>query len=284
MNLKKLTLYNCTFLYGAKNKFIDVTIIMKQIILSTNNIKITNNLFKQDPIPNIIKHLKILNNNKKNIEIKENDMIKLEYDDMEMIDCQKISTISNELNNYNKVIIFGKGPTFKNIPRDNEKTLHIGINQASNILDDIDMIVINDIHNIFKITPETIKKLKYILTPEYMNIELRYNENGYWKNAYIYLINNGFTGKYIIYNLKNRKVHNNNIITFESYHTSANSAIEFICKYTKITDIQTYGVANGFNYGEGFNGNGIYDEKRIEFIRNNITYLQNKYNRNIIIN
>ena len=281
MNLKKSILYNCTFLYGAKNKYINVTNIMKQTILSTNNIKISNAIFKTDPMPNVIKDLKILNYNNKNIQIRENDIINLEYDDIDNIN---INMISKDLNNYNKVIVFGKGPTFKNIPRKNNETFHIGINQASNILDDIDMIVINDIHNIFKIIPETIKKLKYILTPEYMNIELRYNENGYWKNAYIYLINNGFTGKYIIYNLKNRKVHNNDIISLESYHTSANTAIEFICIFTKIINIHTYGVANGLNYGEGFIGNGIYDEKRIKFIYDNIINLKNKYNREIVIN
>lgn len=284
MNLNKNILYNCTFYYGAKNTFINVTDIMKQIILSTNTIKITNKLFKVDPFPNVIKHLKIIMYNNKNIEIKENKIITLEYNDMKMINALNISTISNELNNYNKVIIFGKGPTFKNIIRENNETFHIGINQASNILDDIDMIVINDIHNIFKIMPKTIKKLKYILTPEYMNINLRYNENGYWKNAYIYLINNGFTGKYIIYNLKNRKVHNNDIISLESYHTSANTAIEFICKFTKIMNIHTYGVANGLNYGEGFIGNGKYDEKRIKYIYENIINLKNKYKKDIIIN
>ena len=283
MNLNKIVLYNCTFSYGAKNKYIDVTDMMKTIILSTNTIKITNNLFKQDPVPNVIKYLKIINYNNKNIKVKENYIIKLEYDDMQIIDISSIKTISNELNNYNKVIVFGKGPTFKNIPHEDDNTLHIGINQASNMLDDIDMIVINDIHNIFKITPETLKKLKYILTPEYMNIELRYNVNGYWKNAYIYLINNGFTGKYIIYNLKNRRFHNNNIITLETYNTSANTAIEFICKFSKIMEIHTYGIANGLDYGEGFSGNGLYDEKRINFIQNNIIQLKNKYNRNIVI-
>jgi len=284
MNLNKNILYNCTFYYGAKNTFINVTDIMKQNILSTNSIKISNKMFKCDPLPNVIKHLKILNYNNKNIEIKENKIMTLEYDDMEMVNIKNISNVAKELNNYKKIIIFGKGPTFKNIPKENNETFHIGINQASNILDDIDMIVINDIHNIFKIMPNTIKKLKYILTPEYMNIELRYNQNGYWKNAYIYLINNGFTGKYIIYNLKNRKVDNNNIISLESYHTSANTAIEFICKFTKIINIHTYGVANGFNYGEGFIGNGTYDEKRIKYIYDNILYLKNKYNREIVIN
>ncbi len=284
MNLKKSILYNCTFSYGAKTKYIDVTNIMKDKILNTNNIKITNDLFKNDPYPNVIKNLKITNYNNKNIIIRENDSIVLEYDDnIKIINNKEIKGISLELNNYNKVIVFGKGPTFKNIPRENNMTFHIGINQASNILDDVDMIVINDIHNIFKINNETIKKLKYILTPEYMNINLRYNVNGYWQNAYIYLVNNGFTGKYIIYNLKNRKV-NSDIISLETYTTSANTAIEFICKFTKIMDIHTYGIANGLNYGEGFSGNGVYDDERIKMIENNIIHLRSKYNKNIIIN
>ncbi len=290
MNLKKSILYNCTFLYGAHNKYIDVTNIMRINILNKQNIKITNNLFKKDPVPNVIKHLKILNYNDKNIEIVEKSIIELEYDDTDLnnvnniVTCNNIATISDELNNYNKVVIFGKGPSFKNIPRDMDKTFHIGINQASNILDDIDMIVINDLHNIFKITPKTIKKLKYILTPEYMNIEFKYDKNGYWENAYIYLLNNGFTGKYIIFNLKNTPHPNNNIISLDTYHTSANTAIEFICKFTNINNIHTYGVANGLNYGTGFIGNGLYTNKRIEFIRENIIYLKNKYNRKITIN
>jgi hypothetical protein len=49
-------------------------------------------------------------------------------------------------------------------------------------------------------------------------------------------------------------------------------------------DIYTYGVANGFNYGKGFNGNCTYDEKRIKYIYDNIINLKNKYNRNILVN
>lgn len=283
MNLKKSLLYNSKFYYGAKTIYIDVTDIMKINILSTNIVVINNKLFKCDPYPNVIKYLKIKNYNNigKHILIKENDSIKLEYDKIKP--TYNINTISQDLNNYNAVNIFGKGPTFTNMKKEHNYVLHIGINQAVNLLDEVDMLVINDIHNIFKITVNTFKKLKYILTPEYMNVDLHYNINGYWENAYIFAINNGFTGVYIIYNLKNRKI-NNNIITLESYVTSSNTAIEFICRYTNIIDIQTYGVANGLNYGKEFDGNGIYDEERIKFIHDNIIFLKKKYKKNIIIN
>ena len=37
--------------------------------------------------------------------------------------------------------IFGKGPTFKNIVKDNDNQLHFAINQASNIIDACDVLI-----------------------------------------------------------------------------------------------------------------------------------------------
>lgn len=284
MVLSKNILYNCSFLYGARKNYIDVTDIMKNNILKTNKIMINNNLFKIDPAPNIIKNLIIKNYDKNNITMKEGDIIHMKYDDMPFIDRNNINKITNIINNYDTINIFGKGPTFTNIKKPNKSIFHIAINQAANYLDDVDVLFINDIHNIFKITSDTFKKLKYIITPEYMNIDLQYDENGYWKNAYIYALANGFTGDYLIYNL-NLRTNNKNIITLDTYITSSNNAIEFICKFTKVNNINTYGIGkNGLNYGDGFVGNGIYNVDRIKMIYDNIIFFKEKYNRNIIVN
>ncbi len=284
MYLNRQKLKSCNFLYGVDQKYIDVSNIMKNI-LELNSIRITNDLFKTDPAPCVVKNLKILNYKNDPIYIKEKDYIYMDDSDMpDLIKLKNISEIKNIINTYNSVKVFGKGPTFKNIDRQ-DNAFHIAINQAANLLDDVDMLVINDFHNIFKITPEAFKKIKFILTPFFLNINCLFNINGdgHWKNAYDYAIKNGFTGKYIVYNLAFCPP-NNQIITLNKAITSAHSGIEFICKYCNIKNIYTYGVAKGLNYGNDFTGNGIYNEARIQYIYNNLMDLKNTYNINIIIN
>ena len=77
------------------------------------------------------------------------------------------NNIDNEFKEYNNATIFGKGPTFKNVDK---KELRCCINQASNIVQNVDFICMNDYHNIFKINDNVYSTVKYLLIPEYLHI------------------------------------------------------------------------------------------------------------------
>ena len=130
------------------------------------------------------------------------------HEDIIIIKKNNINTLINDFTNISNVRIFGKGDTFDNILKTSYEEFHIGINQTVNELSECDMLVINDLHNIYLIKDEVFSKLKYILTPEYLHINCRFNLNGKWINVYDYLIKKKFIGKYIIYNLKSNPKQN----------------------------------------------------------------------------
>ena len=107
------------------------------------------------------------------------------------------NNIDNEFKEYNNATIFGKGPTFKNVDK---KELRCCINQASNIVQNVDFICMNDYHNIFKINDIAYSIVKYLLIPEYLHINQIYKRWLFYKYFILYKYN--FFGKLIIYNLK----------------------------------------------------------------------------------
>ena len=166
INLKINDIKNLECNYGLNNNVINVTDIIKNILNDKINnkiyfikIKVNNNLVKKDPILGKKKFIykKLANNN---FKIEENKFvifnIKLSFN---IIFKNNIANAG--LNKYNYATIFGKGPTFKIIDKkDNE--LRCAINQASNIAKDVDLLCMNDHHNLFKIELDTYKNLKYI--------------------------------------------------------------------------------------------------------------------------
>jgi|SaaInlStandDraft_7_1057024.scaffolds.fasta_scaffold04466_1 hypothetical protein len=179
--------------------------------------------------------------------------------------------IKTELNNYNKAIIFGKGPSFISRKKENNNELYFGINQTVNFLDNNDFLCINDLHNIYKI--DDISKIKYLLIPEYLHINGKFDINGHWYNVFKD-IRFKFTGSIIIYNLRSSPIFNNQFITIPECKTTSNSAVNFICIYINkyINEIKTYGIGKNYknNYHKNFIGNGNYKQNRINTINSEI--------------
>jgi len=200
---------------------------------------------------------------------------------IDIIYKKNIDELIDEFKDIILIRVFGKGPTFKNIEKTNKNDFHIGINQSINFLSECDMLVINDLHNIFLVDKEKIKKLKYILTPEYLHIDGVFNKDGYYEKVFNHLKQNNFTGKYIVYNLRTNPESNINFIDLHSTISSSNTAIEFICVYLNkfIKKIECYGIGqNGKRYNKLFVGNGNYDEARIAEISFHISKICKKHN------
>jgi hypothetical protein len=218
------------------------------------------------------------NNNNNNNDIKKNKI----NDNILLIDNNNLHILKTDFENINLVRIFGKGPTFQDIEKKSNKEFNIGINQTVNELSDCDMLVINDLHNIYLIKDEIFKKIKYILTPEYLHINGTFSTNGYFKKVYEYVKEKKFIGKYIVYNLQSNRNPNINYISLPSCLTSCNTANDFVCIYLNkfVKHIEFYGVGIYLskNYNDKFIGNGIYDEKRISKMYNDIKNKCRYYN------
>ena len=215
--------------------------------------------------------------NKKNIKI-------------DLININNINTFINsiKITNVTEAIIFGKGPTFKTIEK-KENYFFICVNQSINFVDNCDMLVINDLHNIYLINDDKIKVLKYLLIPEYLHIHQSFNISGHYTNIIEYLTNKNFTGKYIVYNLKTNPNSNKELISLYTAISSGNNATDFVCMFMNsfIKNISYYGIGKfneNNNYYNLFTGNGKYTVDNINKITSAIELMCNKYKINYILN
>ena len=252
----------------------------KKNIVKVNNI-ITDNIITDNIITDNIITDNIITDNIITDSTVQNDIT--------IIKKNNINTLINDFKNIKIVRIFGKGVTFDNIQKKSSEEFHIGINQTVNELSQCDMLVINDLHNIYLIKDEVLKKIKYILTPEYLHINGSFNLNGIWKKVYNYLIEKKFIGKYIIYNLKSNKNPNLDYIDLPSCYTSCNNAIDFACIFLNkyIKNIECYGIgvfSDTNNYNKKFVGNGNYNKYHVDRIKQLIESICKNYLINVNIN
>jgi len=262
-----------------------MNIVKKNNLLFNKVIKNKININKPININNTINKPNIKDNTiNKPININNTINKSNTKDNIIILTKDNINLFIDDFKNITNIRIFGKGPSFKNIiPNSND--FHIAVNQSANELTNCDMLAINDLHNIYLIKDDVIKKIRYIITPEYLHINQYFNNNGHFSKVYNYILSKGFTGKYIVYNLKTNPNPNRTYISLYTSLTTSNTVAEFICTYLKnyIKLIEFYGVGvlNNKNYSDKFKGNGTYDVKRINGIRkyinevcknNNINY------------
>lgn len=273
--------------YGTKDKLINVTNIIKNHITKNINekkyslsLKIKNVLFNCDPVPNKVKKLYIRFNNYSN-EINENNqvifLINLSFD---IIFKKNI----NSINFPNYATIFGKGPTFKRVDK-NKEELRCAVNQAANIAENVDLLCMNDYHNVFKIDLDVYKNLKYILIPEYLHIKQKFDIDGYFAKILNHL-NENFNGSLIVYNLLTSPVKNPNFINLDTGISSGNTIYEFLCRYSNVSKVDIYGIGikSTKNYNSLFIGNGNYNERNINKIINCLTKCYSKYKLKYTLN
>ena len=248
IKITKEELKSIKCLYGIEDKFVNtsdkVIKYINKLIKKEKyffNFIVNNDLMGIDPAFRKPKKLKILLKDRQYTINEGNPVffyIKLSFDVIFKNEIDKIG-----LNNYNYATIFGKGPTFRMIDKNNElNELRCAINQASNVAKDVDFLCMNDHHNIFKINEETYKNLKYILIPEYMHISQEFSKDGYFGNILNYL-DGKFFGNLIIYNLKTSKKYTKYIITLDTAQSSGNNCFEFIGRYTQIKKVNIYGMS-----------------------------------------
>ena len=253
--------------YGSKEIKKDITNIIQKLINKNKVFSVNNKTFGRDPHPGKKKKLYV-ETEKRNFEISENNMAYFYLEDnLITLDC--INEL-DALSQYKKIRVFGKGPTFKNVAKTNQDQLHICINQTANMVDDCDILSMNDIHNIGKINKDVIRKIKFILIPEYLHVKCVFDPKGYWINLHN-SIKDDFKGKYILFNLFSNLNKNPSLFPMKIGTSSVNTATHFICNNLKgIKKIEFYGagIESKKNYHKIFTGNGNYTSNdRIKFVR-----------------
>ena len=189
-----------------------------------------------------------------------------------------------EFQQYTSAIVFGKGPTFRNV-KSESNVLRVAINQSATKIADCHMLSINDAHNIIHISPNLLKTLKYIILPEYLHVDHRFNIKGHWR--YIYnLVKPWFTGRFIIFNLADTQYRNAHLFSISNTCSTGNTAIEFLAKYLSsyIKNIELYGIAVTPGYNGLFRGYGTYPLTKLIRFREDICKTGKIYNVNINFN
>ena len=94
-------------------------------------------------------------------------------------------------------------------------------------------------------------------------------------------INDIFNGYYIIFNLVTSKIPNPLLVSLSNGISTANTVAEFVClflkKYIIKIDFHGIGINSAKNYHDKFIGFGYYNNRRIEYIKKNLTDTCTKY-------
>lgn len=291
IKLKKEEIKYIKCFYGLKENMINTSNNVREFLnkcVSSNiyfiTLKINNNNMGSDPFPGKQKNFN-LHFRDTQYNLKEGDNIyfniKLSFNVVFKDEINKIG-----LNKYNYATIFGKGPTFKIIDKNEDLVeLRCAINQASNIAKDVDFLCMNDHHNLFKIELDTYKNLKYLLIPEYLHINQKPCDEGYFVNILEYL-DGKFYGNLIIYNLMTSKKKTEYFIDLNTAQSSGNNCFEFICINTKIKKVNIYGMGKKSknNYNDIFVGNGNYKDNVIDRIVSVLSNCSQVYKVKYLIN
>ena len=264
------------FYYNTSSN--NVTPIIKKFIDDKKEkFVVSTKEFKCEPHKKKQKKIEILTE-KHILTIPENTTCILIYDDF------VINKYNNDLKNLllNKNInIFGKGPSFKNIPKE-ENSIHICINSSLNFIDECDIFCFNDLETMDKIDLNKLKNVKYIFIPEYLHHKGKNSIKNIWYIVYLKL-KKYFNGKYILFNLYDTPFKNHQIINIDSGYSTALTITEYICKYyyynLKKIDYYGIGITNKLYYNNIFKEtDNVWNEKNIKNIRNKIINLVKKYN------
>lgn len=198
---------------------------------------------------------------------------------MEIVTKNDISF--NEFKHYKKVIILGKGPSFKKtFDKDKSNdTFILCINDSINFCDSYDMLVVNDVITWDRLNNEKIKNLKYILSPIYPHYRLGTCKKRREKYNINWVVNKlkekKFGGKIIFYNLKTSPT-NENYIKLDSAISGCNTAVDFVCKYLNINILETRGVGKKNNHSY----NKVFEKS--EGVENYVNRYINRINDHIV--
>uniref|UniRef100_A0A6C0CN92 Uncharacterized protein n=1 Tax=viral metagenome TaxID=1070528 RepID=A0A6C0CN92_9ZZZZ len=210
-------------------------------------------------------------------------------ENIKIIKKDNINVIQELFSKFKKAVVFGKGPTFKVIEKD-EDTLFCCVNETINYIDDCDILVINDIEKFSNIIPSKFTNLKCILTPYHIHKNAKFDKNLTY-NDVIMKLKDYFNGYLIVHNLAIHipKANYDDFITLPSkvVRSTCHTSCDFIFGFlTNIVCIDTYGfgISNSDNefYNESFKNNKAgCNAKRLRILITCMNSIKQYYNKPI---
>lgn len=181
---------------------------------------------------------------------------------MKIIKKNNLQDIFKEYDNKNKLVIFGKGPSFQIVSKNekNDNQIFLCTNDSINYIENCDFLVINDVKNMRKVKKEKLKNLKNLIIPYHIHIKLNPGSKETSQGPsldYTYLnfmneFSEYYSGNLIVYNLKTIDKNYPEFINLDSAISSAHSGLEFILNNFKIKKVTTYGIGIKNGYHELF--------------------------------
>ena len=265
----------CIYYYDNISK--DVTDdINKFIQKGKESFLVSSKTFNFNPNKSKPKKLEILTE-KHILTIKDGVSPYFVYDDI------VINKYNNNLKDFflDKTIhILGKGPTFQNV-KTTESDIVVCINSTLNHVTNCDIFTFNDIETLDQIDFNKLLNVKYIFIPEYLHCKGKISQNNIWYKVHL-RIKDKFKVKFILFNLYDSPLKNQQIINIDSGYSSAITFSEYLIKYNYryFDQIEYYGIGitDKLFYNKLFKKNTLWDTNKIKVVRNKILHYVKKYN------
>lgn len=191
-----------------------------------------------------------------------------------------------------KILILGKGPTAIDIKKsDYPDHIIVGINHAILMIDEVDYFFLNDIESLNGIPKEKFNHIKTIVLPEYPHRKNRADINTTYLTAKNKIDNKNIN--FEIFNLFTSPKPNHNLIHIDSVKTTTDTAIKYLTLKYGYKHFDLYGICKGSGYHNSIYNNiplynkkisRIYNQKRLDSIKNNILKIQKKFKLTITFN
>ena len=219
---------------------------------------------------------------------------------MKIIKKNNIYRLVNKFKNKQKLVVFGKGHSFKIPIKKDLDTIFICINDSINYVENCDFLVINDLKNLKKIDINKLNNLKNLIIPYHIHIKEMKNGKIEYLGPKFNFTYEDFVDAYqtiyknnlIVYNLHTAAINYGEFITLETTISGAHNGIEFVLEYfPNVKDIETFGIGSGYGYHNLFENtepkshlDTFCSRSRSRFFKNELIKLIKKYEKNIKIN
>ena len=171
---------------------------------------------------------------------------------MKIINKKNLNNILDLYKNKTELIIFGKGPSFQQNIKKDDHQIFACVNNSINYVDNCDFLIINDLHNIDKLSKDKFKNVPNFVIPYHIHVLWTVLDNFTFKNV-IDKIKDDFDNNLIIFNLITSKKIHDDYITLNTGFSSAHCIAELFIKFMpNINTITTYGIGNGSGYHQLF--------------------------------
>ena len=169
---------------------------------------------------------------------------------MNIVKLLDLPDILKQFQSKNELILFGKGPSFRTGVQTKSNQMIMCVNDSINHINNCDILVINDLKNMFKIETGKLKNLKNLIIPYHIHQRNFKPDINYTYHNFCQTFNEKYQGNLIVYNLRTINVNYSDFVSLDTAISGAHTGLEFIFKFLpSIRTVSTYGIGkkNGYH-------------------------------------